>query len=339
MLREQADAPCISSSATCRLTARAALIATFLTVSAITLLTGCATDQNALHTSYDDQYYRDSDGASWPYARDPIGEFMARQRSAHIKVNPDDIHDPLARQALTQLGIRYRFGGKSPDTGFDCSGLVFYSAQESLGLKLPPRSDDMAKLGSNIERNQLRVGDLVFFNTMGRRFSHVGVYLGDSKFVHSPASGGVVRIEDINERYWDKRFTGARRLEGAEFASANTGAGLNDSSPISITTSKAVTAGANASTAGLSQSSTKTRQTSTVKDKKATSPAKTAKADASTGSAKSGKSAESSAAIAKPTPTTKPTATAKPAPTANSNSIKPKTAQTGSNPAGSPRQP
>ncbi len=86
-------------------------------------------------------------------------------------------------------------------------------------MKLPPRADDIAKLGNNVTRQDLQVGDLVFFNTMGRRYSHVGVYIGDSKFVHSPAAGGVVRVENMNERYWDKRFTGARRLDPTEVAS------------------------------------------------------------------------------------------------------------------------
>jgi cell wall-associated NlpC family hydrolase len=183
-------------------------------------LAGCAgTGENSSGFASYGLFGPMSGGTSWQDTVDPISEYLARQQSAGIKINPDDIDHPLAKQMLTQLGIRYRFGGKSPSTGFDCSGLVFYSAQESLGLKLPPRSDDMAKLGANIERSDLKVGDLVFFNTMGRQYSHVGVYLGDSKFVHSPASGGVVRVEDMTQRYWDKRFTGARRLDGIEVAS------------------------------------------------------------------------------------------------------------------------
>jgi len=303
-----------------------------------TLLVGCSTGPNGLRSAFD-QSDNDSDSAGWQYARDPISEFMARQRSANIKINPEDINNPLARQALTQLGIRYRFGGKSPETGFDCSGLVFYSAQASLGLKLPPRSDDMAKLGSTIERNQLQVGDLVFFNTMGRRFSHVGVYLGDSKFVHSPASGGVVRIEDINERYWDKRFTGARRLEGAEFASANTGTGLTDSAPISIPASKGTGTATNHSSNKNSQISTKSQATMPAKEAKSSSPTKTAKAD-STGvaskSSKTNKSANSTSAVSSTSKTTSaPQSTA----TTKTAATKTKTPQTTSNSASNTRQP
>jgi cell wall-associated NlpC family hydrolase len=152
-----------------------------------------------------------SSSVDWRNSADPIGSFLARSKNG-AGLLAGDITHPLARQALTQLGIRYRWGGKSPETGFDCSGLVLYSAQQSLGLKLPPRSYDIALFGSEVSRNDLQVGDLVFFNTLGRRNSHVGVYLGDDQFVHSPAAGGVVRIEDMKLAYWTKRYNGARRL-------------------------------------------------------------------------------------------------------------------------------
>ena len=120
---------------------------------------------------------------------------------------------PMTRQALQQLGTRYRYGGASPDRGFDCSGLVHYSARESLGLQLPRRSVEIAKAGKVIKRSELNVGDLVFFNTLGARYSHVGIYVGSNMFVHSPSSGGVVRLEDMTAPYWNKRFTGARRID------------------------------------------------------------------------------------------------------------------------------
>ena len=170
------------------------------------LLAGCAGTQPPKQTS-SIEWERYSSGYDWKSANDPIGALVAKLRGG-ASYSAGEINNPLAAQALSQLGIRYRFGGKSPATGFDCSGLVGYSAQQSLGLKLPPRADD------------LQVGDLVFFNTMGKRYSHVGVYIGDSKFVHSPARGGVVRIEDMNERYWTTRFTGARRLDTTELANS-----------------------------------------------------------------------------------------------------------------------
>jgi len=120
---------------------------------------------------------------------------------------------PLTKHALTQLGINYRYGGNAPDEGFDCSGLIYYSAQESLGLRLPRRSADMARVGQKINQQQLALGDLVFFNTLGNRYSHVGIYLGNQLFVHAPSSGGEVRVENMSKRYWASRYTGARRID------------------------------------------------------------------------------------------------------------------------------
>lgn len=118
----------------------------------------------------------------------------------------------MAASALSLLGINYRFGGNSPDTGFDCSGLVRHVVRNALGLDLPRTAREMARLGERIPLTDLKPGDLVFFNTMRRTFSHVGIYLGDNRFVHAPSSGGEVRVEDMSERYWVARFQGARRL-------------------------------------------------------------------------------------------------------------------------------
>ena len=115
-------------------------------------------------------------------------------------------------QAMDLLGIRYRRGGTSPEAGFDCSGFVSHVFREGLGMVLPRSSKEMSKSGEEISRDELRPGDLVFFNTMRKAFSHVGIYLGDNQFVHSPRSGGRVRIEDLRESYWMKRFNGARRV-------------------------------------------------------------------------------------------------------------------------------
>ena len=115
-------------------------------------------------------------------------------------------------QAMDLLGIRYRRGGNSPEAGFDCSGFVSHVFRESLGLILPRSSKEMSRSGQEIGRGELRPGDLVFFNTMRNAFSHVGIYLGDNQFVHAPRSGGRVRVEDLRERYWTKRFNGARRI-------------------------------------------------------------------------------------------------------------------------------
>lgn len=116
-------------------------------------------------------------------------------------------------QAMDLLGIRYRRGGSSPEAGFDCSGFVSHVFREGLGLILPHSSKEMSKAGQAISRDELRPGDLVFFNTMRHAFSHVGIYLGDNQFVHAPRSGGRVRIEDLRDSYWIKRFNGARRID------------------------------------------------------------------------------------------------------------------------------
>lgn len=115
-------------------------------------------------------------------------------------------------QAMDLLGIRYRRGGSSPETGFDCSGFVSHVFREGLGLMLPRSSKEMSKSGELVGQDELRPGDLVFFNTMRKAFSHVGIYLGDNQFVHAPRSGGRVRIEDLRDGYWIKRFNGARRV-------------------------------------------------------------------------------------------------------------------------------
>lgn len=115
-------------------------------------------------------------------------------------------------QAMDLLGIRYRRGGSSPEIGFDCSGFVSHVFREGLGLMLPRSSKEMSKSGQEINRDELRPGDLVFFNTMRHAFSHVGIYLGDNQFVHAPRTGGRVRIEDLRQSYWMKRFNGARRI-------------------------------------------------------------------------------------------------------------------------------
>jgi len=114
--------------------------------------------------------------------------------------------------ALDLIGIRYRRGGATPEKGFDCSGFVSHVFREGLGLYLPHSAKAMSHSGDAVTKTELKPGDLVFFNTMRRTFSHVGIYLGDNLFVHSPRSGGRVRIEDMSERYWVKRFNGARRI-------------------------------------------------------------------------------------------------------------------------------
>lgn len=126
-----------------------------------------------------------------------------------------DVASEMVMTAMNFLGVPYRRGGSSADEGFDCSGFTRHVFEHSLGLLLPRRADQQAQDSSlaKVQREELRPGDLVFFNTMRRAFSHVGIYVGDGKFIHSPRAGGEVRIEDMRQAYWAKRFNGARRAE------------------------------------------------------------------------------------------------------------------------------
>src|SRR5690606_36512595 len=153
--------------------------------------------------------------ATAQFARDaeqPEQAQMAQARQSSVIGEYTDAAEQLVDEALSYLGIRYRFGGTSPATGLDCSGLVLNVFRNAVGLDLPRTAREMANLGDKIGRQDLKPGDLVFFNTMRRTFSHVGIYLGDGKFDHAPSSGGKVRVESIATRYWPQRFTGARRL-------------------------------------------------------------------------------------------------------------------------------
>lgn len=118
----------------------------------------------------------------------------------------------IAVFALQYLGMPYVYGGSSPQTGFDCSGLVQYSARYSKGLIIPRTTEQQSTAGQAVNASQLAAGDLIFFNTSGQRISHVGIYLGNDLFIHSPNSNGVVRVENINTPYWKPRITSMRRL-------------------------------------------------------------------------------------------------------------------------------
>lgn len=121
----------------------------------------------------------------------------------------------LINTAMGMIGIPYRFGGTSADTGFDCSGFVRAIYQDTVGHLLPRRADEQAQATQKIDKKELKPGDLVFFNTMRRAFSHVGIYVGNGQFIHSPSKGKTVRVEDMNTSYWAKRFNGARRVDVA----------------------------------------------------------------------------------------------------------------------------
>ena len=118
----------------------------------------------------------------------------------------------LVVTAMGFLGVPYKRGGNNFDQGFDCSGFVKAMFEQTVGLVLPRRSSEQAAATQAIEPGDMQPGDLVFFNTLKSTFSHVGIYVGDNKFIHSPRSGAVVRVEDMRVAYWSRRFDGARRV-------------------------------------------------------------------------------------------------------------------------------
>ena len=123
--------------------------------------------------------------------------------------------------AFSLTGTKYKWGGSSPETGFDCSGFVRYVFQQAANLTLPHGARALSQLGQKIPLDQLRPGDLVFFNTLKSAFSHVGIYVGDGRFIHAPSSGGSIHVVSMTDNYWSKRFNGARRIEPYQPASAS----------------------------------------------------------------------------------------------------------------------
>ena len=127
--------------------------------------------------------------------------------------------DGHAREALLAFAmklrdIRYHRGGRAPSTGFDCSGFVRYVFLHSIGLDLPTNSASQFLAGLKVKRNEMKTGDLVFFRTRGKAISHVGIYIDNGQFIHSPSAGKTVRVDSLNEAYWAKHFVGAKRPEG-----------------------------------------------------------------------------------------------------------------------------
>ena len=124
--------------------------------------------------------------------------------------------ESLINQAMELIGVRYRWNMDIPQSGLDGSGFVAYVFKDKLSFLIPRKSSQMSKVGKSITRDDLQPGDLVFFNTMRMTFSHVGIYVGENKFIHSPSKGASIRVDDMTSVYWDKRFDGARRLDGSD---------------------------------------------------------------------------------------------------------------------------
>ena len=157
-------------------------------------------------------------------ASDPVSRFLAdkgllntrpvTELAQQVRDKATDLASDLVISAMDFLGVPYRRGGDSKSEGFDCSGFTRHVFERSIGMILPRRASEQAAMPGleQIKQAELKPGDLVFFNTLRHTFSHVGIYIGDNKFIHSPRAGGAVRIEDMRIAYWQQRFDGARRV-------------------------------------------------------------------------------------------------------------------------------
>ena len=135
---------------------------------------------------------------------------IVEQRSTVREGLPSSAQE-IVLQAMALIGVPYRYGGSSPETGLDCSGLVRYVVARVAGVSLKGDARAISEVGAAVDEPQIRPGDLVFFNTLHRPYSHVGIYVGDGKFIHAPRRGSEVRVDDMHSAYWLKRFNGARR--------------------------------------------------------------------------------------------------------------------------------
>lgn len=168
----------------------------WLAILCLLLLVGCGTKGNQ---------------APNPLSGTQNGSSRLPNLARDISVGQEDI----SVTAIGLIGIPYRWGGNNPDGGFDCSGLIHYVFASTRGKKIPRTTAEMPKVSSLVEDAPLAPGDLVFFNTLGSPYSHVGIYVGKGRFVHAPNAGGTVRLERLQTPYWSNRFTEARRVSTA----------------------------------------------------------------------------------------------------------------------------
>ncbi len=160
-------------------------------------------------------------GCAWGDESAPV----EAKKTAFVKLQEfSNRTSELAMHAMGLIGIHYKSGGNTPEHGLDCSGLVRYVFKEAWGTILPRTTLEISQMGEKITPQDLQPGDLVFYNTLKRGFSHVGNYLGDNKFIHSPSKGGQVRIESMDIQYWKTRFNGARRIADTEQQAAQVNA-------------------------------------------------------------------------------------------------------------------
>ena len=143
----------------------------------------------------------------------PVTEPMAAPRST-AALGFDPSADDVLFRAIGLVGTPYVWGGNTPSSGFDCSGLIKFVYNDAAGINLPRTTAQMLQMkGKHVRRSQLRSGDIVFFSTAGHgRVSHAGIYVGEGRFVHAPSSGGTVRLDTLSNAYWNKTYLRARRV-------------------------------------------------------------------------------------------------------------------------------
>lgn len=142
-------------------------------------------------------------------------DLKSLRRSDYFTLSDPDHAREIVLMSFSLLDTGYRFGGRNPEAGLDCSGMVSYLVEKVSGQRLPHNAAQIAALTRPVPRAQLQPGDLVFFNTQNRPYSHMGIYIGDGRFVHAPSSRGTVRVESLNKAYFAKRFDGSRTLVDA----------------------------------------------------------------------------------------------------------------------------
>jgi cell wall-associated NlpC family hydrolase len=152
------------------------------------------------------------DDTRWKNAYSYSQEQVMESQSGIAGTWTEKVEEIMIR-ALSLTGVDYKYGGRSPETGFDCSGFVQYVFKHAAQISLPPSARTISEMGNTVKREELQPGDLVFFNTLKSAFSHVGIYVGNNQFIHAPRAGAKVRVESMDERYWSTRYNGAKRLE------------------------------------------------------------------------------------------------------------------------------
>ena len=130
-----------------------------------------------------------------------------------LEAAKNSISDEVLSQAMSLKGIQYKYGGNSPQTGFDCSGFVNYVFNKAANVKMPRTTRGLSRIGDTVKKQELLPGGLVFFNTRRRPFSHVGIYLGEGEFIHAPSTGSKVSVENRDTGYWKQRFNGGKRMK------------------------------------------------------------------------------------------------------------------------------